>query len=130
MAGRATFKAATGYASNTTIQSAQLSGKDLRGQTKLKFRQIGQASVAELKQKDFKQELDQKEQKYALENDKATAWMAKEEAKSSVAAPAPLLLKMAPEIAVAQKYDDADVEEDSDSSSAADSDDGFDSSSR
>jgi protein CWC15 len=137
MAGRATFHSAHGYGSSSTIQSRQLSGKDLRTQTKLKFRQIGQATVQELKQKDFKKELDLKEQKNLLESDKTTAWMAKDE-ESIAHPPAPLLLKFTSDVPVAstlniaQKYDDADVDDiDSDDSSTKDNaDDGFDSSSR
>ena len=134
-AGRPTFVAAIGRATNTTIQTRAVCGKDQLGHTKLKFRQIGQASIQELKQRDLREELEKKEHKYVLENDKTTAWQAKEELNQ----PPPtkptstLLIKdtavennTASEINVEalRKYDDSDVEE-----GEEEEDDGFDSSS-
>jgi hypothetical protein len=85
----------------------------------LKFRQPGQGTTQELKEKDFRRELDTRERKFELEKQKDTAWLAKEEEKVDV----PLLLKNQAEIDIEklQNFDDKDVEiEDSD---------GFDSSS-
>jgi protein CWC15 len=113
-----------------------VSGKDQKGQTKLKFRQMGQASVDEIQKKDFKKDLDVKEQKYVLENDKTTAWMAKEASSSTTTAP--LMIKFQADVPsssvseIAKKYDDDDIEdvESQSSSNESGSDDGFDSSSR
>jgi protein CWC15 len=88
------------------------SGKDQTAHTKLKFRQFGQASHEEVNQRDLRSELEQRENKFVLEKDKTTAWLAKEEANIDV----PLLLKNQPEMdsKKLQQYDDKDVEVDSD----------------
>lgn len=111
-AGRPTFKSAVGKGPSS-FRSLMTSGKDQTAHTKLKFRQLGQASEQEVSQKNLRYELEQKETKYVLEKDKNTAWLAKEEAKIDV----PLLLKNQPELDSErlEKYDDKDAEvEDSD----------------
>ncbi len=130
MSGRPTFKTANGYGSYSNIQSRLISGKDQTAHTKLKFRQIGQASVDEVKKKDFKKSLDVKEQKHVLENDKTTAWMAKDLAENPIS-DSPHLIKYQSElpiVEIAKKYDDADIDENSSVSTSSDREDSFDSS--
>lgn len=122
-ASRPTYFPAVGRPDNGGVKSGYSSAKDQAAHTTLKYRQAGQASGAEVKQKDFRAELAQKEQKYLLEKDKTTAWMAKEESKVNV----PLLLKETAEAVqddeLHKTYDDEDVELNNNDS------DGFDSSS-
>lgn len=110
-AGRPTYKSAVGKTPGA-FRSRMTSGKDQTAHTKLKFRQFGQASHEEVNQRDLRSELEQRENKFVLEKDKTTAWLAKEEANIDV----PLLLKNQPEMdsEKLQQYDDKDVEVDSD----------------
>lgn len=62
-AGRPTWNAAIGSGSRVQVPSKQYSSRDLRGHTKLKQRQIGQNSIEELKQRDLKKELVEREKK-------------------------------------------------------------------
>lgn len=121
-ASRPTYFPAMGRESNSTIKTVSTSAKDQTAHTKLKFRQTGQATTEELRQRDFRAELEQKERKFLLEKDKSTAWMAKEESKVNV----PLLLKNQPELRAEEleQFDDDDVELDKNNSDS----DGFDSS--
>ena len=63
-AGRPTYFAKVGTDSFTGMRSYQVSGKDLNAHMKLKFRQVGQNSTTETISKDYRSELDQKEQLY------------------------------------------------------------------
>lgn len=112
-AGKATYHSAVGRSQSTSFRTRHYSGKDQTAHTQLKFRQVGQSSAAELQQKDFRHELDQRELKYTYEKDKKTAWLAQQEEKVDV----PLLLRNQPELDVAklEKYDDKDVEVEEDS---------------
>ncbi|XP_075263431.1 spliceosome-associated protein CWC15 homolog, partial [Convolutriloba macropyga] len=47
--------------------STAFSAKDQRGQTKMKYRQIGQSSKGELEDRDLKAELEEKELKHQRE---------------------------------------------------------------
>lgn len=110
-AGRPTYHAAIGHANTSTFRSRHMAGRDQTAHTQLKFRQPGQATTQEIKQKNFRAELEAKENKYLLEKDKTTAWLAKEEEKVDVK----LLLKNQPEIDIEKiqsKYDDRDVDVD------------------
>jgi protein CWC15 len=64
-AGRPTFNPAVGNANQggwrKIVPSVAVSAKDQRGHTKLKFRQTGQNSIAEVKARDLKAELEEKE---------------------------------------------------------------------
>lgn len=70
MAGRPTYEPARGYdrsnmgGTKRLLPTRQISAKDQRGQTKLKERQPGQNTKSELKQRDFKKELEEKERKH------------------------------------------------------------------
>lgn len=119
-AARPTYFPAVGRADNSGIKSVYVSAKDQAGHTKLKYRQTGQGTTAEVQRKDFKADLEEKERKYLLENNKNTAWMAKEESKVNV----PLLLENKVELDEAQQFDDDDVE----LGNKDDDSDGFDSS--
>lgn len=138
-AGRATYQAAKGSSQTSAIKTAATSARDQVGQTKLKYRQIGQASQEELKQKQqqttssssssayLKESLEQREFKYTLGNNKETKWMVKEaEEKVNVKE----ILSEKPVVnfeTIKQKYDDADIDVDDDddeddSSNGSDSD--------
>lgn len=125
-AGRATYQAAKGTAQVSAIKTAAVSGKDQTAHTKLKFRQFGQASQEELKQKkeQLKHALDEKEYKITLGNSKETKWMVsveEEEKKVNVEE----ILEKKPVVTqvtfeeIQEKYDDADIDFDSVSSDAS-----------
>lgn len=120
-AARPTYYAAIGAKSSYGgVRSRHYSGKDQIAHTKLKFRQVGQATVDEMRERDLKTEIDAKEEAFIAEKNKSFALITNEEKKVNV----PLLLKNKPEVnpEALQKYDDADVEDDDASG------DGFDSS--
>eukprot|EP01039_Chlorochromonas_danica_P006508 gene6508-7177_t len=107
-ASRPTYFPAVGRPDNNGIQTGYSSAKDQTAHTKMKFRQYGQGSQEELKDKReaFKEELAAKEKKFLLSKDITTAWMAKEVQKLNI----PLLLQDQPDLeAVDQQYDDEDI---------------------
>jgi len=67
-AGRPTFSAAVGKSNSSTIRTQLTSSKDQAAHTKLKFRQVGQASNSETKSIDFKAELELNERKFSQKN--------------------------------------------------------------
>lgn len=118
-AARPTYYAAIGKQDYGGFKSRAVCAKDQAAHTKLKYRQPGQSTLSEVgNTDDLRYELDRKEQEYASQKNKAITMILQEEKKVDV----PLLLKNKPEIdqEVLKKYDDADIE--------GDSDDGFDSS--
>lgn len=123
-AGRATYQAAKGSARSSTINTQKFSARDQTAHTKLKYRQVGQSSKEELKNKNLKDDLEGREHKYLLSNNKETKWMVKEEEKK---VDVKTILSEKPQINfedVQQKYDDADIDvNDSDDESESDKDD-------
>jgi protein CWC15 len=123
-AGRATYQAAKGSARSSTINTQKVSGRDQTAHTKLKYRQIGQSSKDELKNKNLKDDLEGREHKYLLSNNKETKWMVKEEEKK---VDVNTILSEKPKInfeEVQKKYDDADIDvNDSDEESESEKDD-------
>ncbi len=119
-AARPTYHAAIGGKSYGGVRSRHYSGKDQLAHKQLKFRQVGQSTVAEMKERDLRTEIDKNENAQINEKNKTIALITNEERKVDV----PLLLKNKPEIdpESLRKYDDADVENDEESG------DGFDSS--
>ena len=83
--------------------------QDQAAHTKLKFRQLGQHSESELKNKDFRSDLEQKERSYEQQSKQPLSRIMQEERQVDVT----LLLKNKPEIdlEVLKKYDDGDVNE-------------------
>ena len=61
-AGRPTYHSKAGGQVYSGIRTAMKSGKDQSAHTKLKFRQFGQSSKEEVSDRDFKAELQSKEQ--------------------------------------------------------------------
>lgn len=131
-AGRATFQAIKGTGQSSVIKTASVSGKDQTAHTKLKYRQIGQASVEEIKQQkkereNLKNELQSKELKNILGNSKDTKWMVAQEEEKKVNVEEILQETQIKQTnhnfeEIKQKYDDADIDFDSVSSDAKDSD--------
>lgn len=120
-AARPTYYAAIGKQDYGGFKSRAVCAKDQAAHTTLKYRQPGQSTISEVANtSDLKYELDRKEQEYVSQKNKAITMILQEEKKVDV----PLLLKNKPEVdqEVLKKYDDADIDENSD--------DGFDSSSR
>ncbi len=111
-AARPTYYAAVGAKSFGGVRSRHYSGKDQIAHTQLKFRQVGQSTVEEMRERDLKSEIDLKETTHINEKNKSFALITNEEKKVDV----PLLLKNKPEIVPEslQKYDDADVDDRSD----------------
>lgn len=109
-AARPTYFAAVGKSSYGGIRSRHISAKDQNGQTQLKFRQIGQSSVEEMREKDLRQELEKNEQINSVDKNNTMSLIQDEEKKVDVT----LLLKNKPELdeEVLKKYDDADVDDD------------------
>jgi protein CWC15 len=118
-AARPTYHAAVaGKLNYGGFKSRAVCAKDQAAHTKLKFRQFGQATEEELRNVDLRYDLDKKEQEHLSQKNKAISMILQEEKKVDV----PLLLQNKPEVneEILKKYDDADIDEDSD--------DGFDSS--
>jgi protein CWC15 len=118
-AARPTYHAAIGGKLNYGgFKSRAVCAKDQAAHTKLKFRQLGQATAEEVRNADLRYDLDRKEQEYLSQKNKAIAMILQEEKKVDV----PLLIKNKPEMNedILKKFDDADVDEGSS--------DGFDSS--
>jgi len=74
-AARPTFDTARGGTQkgegNLSVLSKQYSNRDLPGQTKLKVREKGQDSVDEVRSRDFKRELEDREEKARREKEKS-----------------------------------------------------------
>ena len=75
----------------------------------MKFRQLGQHSESELKNKDFRSDLDQKQRSYEQQSKQPLSRIIQEERQVDVT----LLLKNKPDIdpEALKKYDDGDVNE-------------------
>lgn len=118
-AARPTYYAAIGKADNGGFQSRMFSARDQVSHTKLKYRQVGQASVEEMKARDLKAEILKKEDEILTQNDKAMTRILEEEKKIDVT----LLLKNRAEVDEEElkKFDDEDAD-------VVNSDDDFDSS--
>lgn len=121
-AGRPTYYSAVGKSTYGGARSCQVCVRDQTTNTKLKVRQFGQNTVEELRNRDFREEIESREEAHTKERNRTLALITEEERKVDV----PLLLMNKPEIdpVVLQKYDDADAEVDYE-----ENDDGFDSSS-
>mmetsp|Transcript_103155 Transcript_103155/g.202247 ORF Transcript_103155/g.202247 Transcript_103155/m.202247 type:complete len:231 (-) Transcript_103155:69-761(-) len=120
-AARPTYHAAVaGKLNYGGFKSRAVCAKDQAAHTKLKFRQLGQSTVEEVKNADLRYDLDRKEEEYLSQKNKAIAMIVQEERKVDI----PLMIKNKPEVneEILKKYDDADIDEGS-------NDDGFDSSS-
>lgn len=121
-AHRPTWHAAVGTVKNHGFQSQQTSAKDQIGETRLKFRQVGQSSQGEMAQRDVREELQKREFEQLSEKNKLIAQIEQEEKKVD----AVNLLKDHAEFATGAgtddtKYNDADID-------YGDGDDDFDSS--
>ena len=129
-AARPTYFAAQGRQSFSSFSTRKVSSKDQTAHTKIKYRQLCQNSSEEVRDKDFRKDLEEKELKYLQDEDQAAlSFLAEEEKKVNVQ----LLLKDKPELDPdsLKKYDDADIDIGNDSDSSRDSGkeaDGFDSS--
>lgn len=121
-AGRPTYYSAVGKSTYGGARSRQVCVRDQTTNSKLKVRQFGQNTAEELRDRDFREEIEAKEDAHIKEKNRTLALITEEERKVDV----PLLLMNKPEIdpVVLQKYDDADAEVDYEEKS----DDGFDSS--
>eukprot|EP00602_Paraphysomonas_sp_CaronLab_P001113 CAMPEP_0185018338 /NCGR_PEP_ID=MMETSP1103-20130426/1096_1 /TAXON_ID=36769 /ORGANISM="Paraphysomonas bandaiensis, Strain Caron Lab Isolate" /LENGTH=231 /DNA_ID=CAMNT_0027548117 /DNA_START=15 /DNA_END=710 /DNA_ORIENTATION=+ len=121
-AHRPTWHAAVGGVKNHGFTSQQVSAKDQIGMTRLKFRQVGQSSETEMKERDVLHELEKREFDHLSEKNKMIAQIESEEKKVDTVA----LLKNHAEISSNcnedNEYNDADID-------YHDQDDGFDSSS-
>ena len=95
----------------------QVSSKNLNSHMSLKFRQTGQASRADVNERDLRRELDKREEEFVRQKEKGMKRVEEEEKKVEVR-----LLTNAPSGPngeILSKYDDADVvdsDEDLDSS--------------
>ncbi len=105
-ANRPTYHSAVGKSFNGSL-SHLVSGKDQTAHTKLKFRQFGQNSVAEILGKDFKNQLDKNEAEVLANKNKDLVHLLEEEKKVDVK-----LLMDKPEVDPDKinKYDDADAD--------------------
>lgn len=83
-AGRPTYSAAVGRAKTSTIRTQLVSSKDQTAHTTLKYRQVGQSTTTEIKEKNFRTELETKEKKYASIGSSKDVWFSKEEEKADV----------------------------------------------
>ncbi|XP_076338942.1 spliceosome-associated protein CWC15 [Tachypleus tridentatus] len=68
-AARPTFEPARGREKDLGTLSKQYSSRDLPGHTKLKYRQTGQASSEELRGKDFRRDLEERERAVTYERE-------------------------------------------------------------
>jgi protein CWC15 len=111
-AHRPTWHAAVGTVKNHGFSSQMVSAKDQIGETRLKFRQVGQASQSEMAERNVHEELQKREFDQLSEKNKMIAMIEQEEKKVD----AVNLLKNHAEFASsapadeAKKYNDADVD--------------------
>jgi hypothetical protein len=119
MTHRPTFHTAVGKRTFNHVENHIVSIKDQLGQKVLKFRQFGQGTKEELEgnsARDYKTELEVKEQEHLLEKNKNLLLNASFSTKSKSAPDTKLLADVQPLNAeeLRKKYDDADAEGDSD----------------
>ena len=122
-AHRPTWVSAVGKTvKNHGFVSKAISAKDQNGETRLKYRQVGQGSKSEMVERDLMGELEKREYEHLSEKNKLIAMIENEEKKIDTVP----LLKERAEIQVTEissKYNDADVD-----ATGEDEDDDFDSS--
>lgn len=122
-AHRPTWVSAVGGVKNHGFSSKHISAKDQNGETRLKYRQVGQSSKVEMDHRDLVDELERREHEHLSEKSKLIAMIENEEKKID-AVP---LLKERAEVStpsLASKYNDADI----DATGHNEDDDDFDSS--
>jgi cytochrome c1 len=111
---RPTFHPAVGKQVFGGITNHIVSIKDQLGQKTLKFRQFGQASQSEIYARDYKSELEEKEQEHLTEKNKDVARIASyTTAKLEKNKDAPRMLTDIPAVSadeLRKKYDDADAD--------------------
>mmetsp|Transcript_16991 Transcript_16991/g.31980 ORF Transcript_16991/g.31980 Transcript_16991/m.31980 type:complete len:216 (+) Transcript_16991:42-689(+) len=123
-AHRPTWESAKGSVKNHGFTSKHISAKDQNGETRLKYRQVGQSAKSEMVHRDLVEELEKREFDHLSEKNKLIAMIENEEKKVD-AVP---LLKERAEVhsqPVSSKYNDADI----DTNDRDDDEDEFDSSS-
>jgi hypothetical protein len=105
--GMPTYYAKMGSSQIGVRRTAQQSGKDQTAHTKLKYRQIGQNTLTEIKNKDFKVELKKKESEVLNPTDSSRKSIEDAAPKSS----GMLLLTDVPHPnpEIIKKYDDSDA---------------------
>lgn len=126
-AHRPTWVSAVGGVKNHGFSSKHISAKDQNGETRLKYRQVGQSAPSEMIRRDLVGELEQREFEHLSEKNKLIAMIENEEKKID-AVP---LLKERAEVQsqdVGAKYNDADVDTNGHNGSDDDDDGEFDSS--
>lgn len=127
-AHRPTWVSAVGGVKNHGFTSKMVSAKDQNGETRLKFRQVGQSSREEMTSRDLVGELEKREHDHISEKSKMMALIESEEKKVDTV---PLLKECAEAAHESSKYNDDDFvpsktdekEDDFDSSSDEDDDD-------
>mmetsp|Transcript_13729 Transcript_13729/g.13791 ORF Transcript_13729/g.13791 Transcript_13729/m.13791 type:complete len:232 (+) Transcript_13729:114-809(+) len=121
-----TFHPALGGGNNSSLGNAsrQVSVKDQPGQTKIKYRQSGQSTEEDMRMKNLRAELDEREKAHIASKKSALAMIEQEE--KSVDVVKLITNGEKPDLkAIASKYNDADVdggESDKDFDSSDDSD--------
>ena len=125
-AHRPTWVSAVGGVKNHGFSSVHVAAKDQNGETRLKFRQVGQSSKAEMDRRDLVDELEKREYEHLSEKNKLIAMIENEERKIDAV---PLLKERAElatqSINMGSKYNDADIDT---NDHGGDDDDEFDSS--
>lgn len=110
-AHRPTWVAAVGGVKNHGFSSVQISAKDQNGETRLKYRQVGQSSRGEMDRRDLVGELEKREFDHLSEKNKLIALIENEEKKIDAI---PLLKERAEVCSEAKelesKYNDADID--------------------
>jgi hypothetical protein len=117
MTHRPTFHTAVGKRTFNHTENHIVSIKDQLGQKVLKFRQFGQGSKEEISARDYKTELEVKEQEHLHEQNKNLLLIESSTTKNKSATDTRLLTDIQPISAeeLRKKYDDADADnEDSD----------------
>jgi protein CWC15 len=124
-AHRPTWVSAKGGVKNHGFSSVHICAKDQNGETRLKYRQVGQSSKAEMDRRDLVDELEKREYDHLSEKNKLIAMIENEEKKIDAI---PLLKERAEQAApnIESKYNDADIDINGDDNN--DDDDEFDSS--
>lgn len=110
-AHRPTWVAAVGGVKNHGFSSVHISAKDQNGETRLKYRQVGQSSQGEMYRRDLVDELEKREYEHLSEKNKLIALIENEEKKIDAI---PLLKERAEAstaaLGVESKYNDADID--------------------
>lgn len=108
---RPTYNPAVAGPSRGAVASHIVSAKDQNGFTQMKYRQVGQASMSEMEERDLRRELAMKEEQHLRERRQVLQLIEEEERKVDVDKISLLLTNAASSSADNKDFDDEDADE-------------------